>query len=126
MPVKQAIVIRKDLNMRRGKEIGQGSHCSSKWLIDRVRVYRKGFELAFTQDEIEWMDNDFPKIVLQVNSEEELRAVELAAKTAGLTVETITDLGKTEFNGVPTLTSLAIGPHDSAMIDPITKNLKLY
>ena len=34
--VKQVIVIRRDLKMRRGKEIAQGAHASSSWLGDLV------------------------------------------------------------------------------------------
>lgn len=34
--VKQVIVIRRDLNMRRGKEIAQGAHASSAWLAFAV------------------------------------------------------------------------------------------
>ncbi len=34
MNTKQVIVIRKDLKMRKGKEISQGSHSSIMWLID--------------------------------------------------------------------------------------------
>lgn len=38
----------------------------------------------------------------------------------------ITDVGRTEFNGVPTITALAIGPNKSEDIDKITGHLKLY
>ena len=34
--VKQVIVIRRDLKMRRGKEIAQGAHASSSWLANLV------------------------------------------------------------------------------------------
>ncbi len=35
--IKQVIVIRKDLKMRRGKEIAQGSHASMEFLVDQIR-----------------------------------------------------------------------------------------
>jgi PTH2 family peptidyl-tRNA hydrolase len=34
--VKQVIVIRRDLRMRRGKEIAQGAHASMAWLTRRL------------------------------------------------------------------------------------------
>ena len=35
--IKQVILIRKDLKMRRGKEIAQGSHASMEFLVSRIR-----------------------------------------------------------------------------------------
>ena len=35
--IKQVIVIRKDLNLRRGKEIAQGSHASMMWLSNMLK-----------------------------------------------------------------------------------------
>jgi PTH2 family peptidyl-tRNA hydrolase len=72
------------------------------------------------------MNGDFAKVTLQVSGEDELNAIFMAALKANLTVNMITDLGKTEFAGVPTKTCLAIGPHETEKIDPITKHLKLY
>ena len=124
MGTKQVIVIRKDLGMRRGKECAQAAHASSQWLINRVK---SGTEYHYFSDaEKEWMDGEYAKITLVVHSEDELIAIFMAAKDANLTVNMITDLGKTEFAGVPTKTCLAIGPDYAEKIDPITKHLKLY
>jgi PTH2 family peptidyl-tRNA hydrolase len=119
--VKQVIVIRKDLKMRRGKEIAQGSHASIKWLAEKAVKGSK-----FTVDEKAWLEGSFTKICLQVNSEEELLDVYQRALAAGLTAKLITDAGRTEFDGVPTRTCIAIGPNKAQEIDKITGNLKLY
>ena len=37
MEPKQVIVMRRDLGMRRGKEIAQGAHASMIWLSRRIR-----------------------------------------------------------------------------------------
>lgn len=132
MSVKQVIVIRKDLKMRRGKEIAQGSHASISWLVERVVSLSQdhGDEIheleAFSEDEKEWMLGKFTKICLQVQSEKELHEIYSAARKAGLNVHLITDAGQTEFNGVPTKTCLAIGPNVSEEIDKITGHLTLY
>ena len=130
--IKQVIVIRKDLKMRRGKEIAQGAHASMKWLVDRLEY--KGrilnaheyYEPSFSDAEQGWLQGLFAKICVTVNSEAELDDIYEKAKTAGLTVKLVTDSGLTEFNGVPTKTCLAIGPDTAERIDPITSHLKLY
>lgn len=121
---KQVIVIRKDLKMRRGKEIAQGSHASMAFLTRRLQASDN--RPVFSEVEKEWIEGSFAKVVLQVHSEEELREIEQQAKEANLECHLIVDSGKTEFGGVPTPTCLAIGPDVAEKIDEITKNLKLY
>ena len=121
--VKQVIVMRKDLNMRKGKMIAQGSHASMAFLSNRLKGYPN---LKLTAEMLAWlMNGSFTKVCLSVDSEEELLKVYQEAKDANLEVQLITDSGKTEFNGVPTKTCLAIGPDLSYKINSITGNLKL-
>lgn len=137
MSVKQVIIIRKDLKIRRGKECSQAAHASMAWLVNRIReeaplepTQRKDYLtsdlIPFSPAEYTWLNGAFTKITLQVDSEEELRSVYARAKEAGLVAHIIVDAGKTEFNGVPTATAVAIGPDEAEKIDPITENLKLY
>ena len=72
-----------------------------------------------------WLEGSFAKIVVSCNSEEELLELQKQAKEANILNALITDAGATEFNGVPTVTCLAIGPHSSEEINKITGNLKL-
>lgn len=125
--VKQVIVIRKDLNMRRGKEIAQGSHASIAFLSNIVRrSLSSGLFPVLSLAEGEWIDTRFTKICLQVESESELLDIQKKALEANLVVHLITDAGLTEFDGIPTNTCLAIGPDYSEKIDPVTSHLKLY
>jgi PTH2 family peptidyl-tRNA hydrolase len=131
MNVKQVIVIRRDLKMRRGKEIAQGAHASISFITKRLRLIEDGNEnttygCEFSDNELEWIKGNFTKICLQVDSEQALDDVFKAAQAAGLEVNGITDIGKTEFNGVPTKTCLAIGPDDADKIDKVTGHLQLY
>ena len=71
------------------------------------------------------MEESYTKITCSVDSEQELDEIYNKAKKAGLETHLIIDNGLTEFNGVPTKTIVAIGPHYSEKIDPITKHLKL-
>lgn len=138
MNIKQVIVIRKDLKMRRGKEIAQGSHASIAFLTKRLqkywdrgwfrRLFRRifRFEKPFQSVAEEWIRGIFTKVCLKVDSEKELLEIEGKARKAGLEVHLITDRGITEFHGVPTHTCLAIGPAEADKIDEITGDLKLY
>ena len=127
---KQVIVIRKDLRMRRGKEIAQGAHASMKWLTSRVTVSHNALGAItpadFTDAEWAWLTGLFTKITCTVDSEEELQAIHDRAWELGIRAEMVTDAGRTEFGGVPTKTVVAIGPDWSDKVDEITGSLKLY
>lgn len=127
MKTKQVIVIRKDLNMRRGKEIAQGSHASMAVLTEHLtkesdQLYVFHPPLAME----EWLKGSFVKIVVGVYGERELMDVYWKAEFAGIPCSLITDNGATEFHGEKTVTCCAIGPDEDEKIDKITGHLKLY
>lgn len=121
MEPKQVIVMRRDLGMRRGKEIAQGAHASMIWLAQRIR--QPGY--VFTAAERQWLSGLFTKVCVRVDSEEELLGIVQAAQDAGVLVQLCVDAGRTEFHGVPTPTCCAVGPDFPDRIDPITGHLKL-
>jgi peptidyl-tRNA hydrolase, PTH2 family len=129
-PTKQVIVIRRDLRMRRGKEIAQGAHAATAWLTDRVlqNMMPNGTvaHLVLSSAQRAWLQSSFRKVTVKVNSEEELIAVYQEALDAGLEVHLVTDRGLTEFGGIPTRTCLAVGPDYDDLIDPVTGGLELY
>ena len=132
--VKQVIVIRKDLKMRRGKEISQGAHASIAWLTNRLYSLGAPGKLShgwlatgyFSEVEKAWIEGNFRKICCIVNSEQELLDLCKAAQSAGIVHELIEDSGLTEFGGVPTFTAAAFGPDLDERLDPITGHLTLY
>ena len=91
------------------------------FLVERL----KQEPCAFNESEWQWMTRAMTKICVRVDSEEELLDVIAKARAAGLTVHAVTDAGRTEFRGVPTLTCCSIGPNDADEIDVITGHLKL-
>jgi len=129
-PTKQVIVIRRDLRMRRGKEIAQGAHASMAWLAERViqRMTPVGRvdHVELSEAERAWLDSSFRKVTVKVGSEQELLAVYEKALEAGLVAHLVTDRGLTEFGGVPTRTCLGIGPDYDDLIDPVAGDLELY
>ena len=129
---KQVIILRKDLNMRKGKMVAQGAHASMKFILDRGHYGQseldspEEFHSRITEPAIKsWVQGLFTKVCVSVDSEEELITIYEKAKESGLVVSMITDAGLTEFSGVPTKTCIAIGPNWSDEIDPITRHLKL-
>jgi PTH2 family peptidyl-tRNA hydrolase len=120
-PPKQVIVMRRDLMMRRGKEVSQGAHASMMWLA--LRVQQPGF--AFNEAERRWLEGGFTKICVQVFSEEDLLKIVQKAREAGVMAHLVVDAGRTEFRGVPTPTCCAVGPDFPERIDPITGKLRL-
>lgn len=125
---KQVIVLRKDLNMRKGKMVAQGSHASLGCILKNKRYDREGniiIEMETDSPLYSWLNLKFTKVTVSVDSEDELIEMYDKAISAGLTAVLITDAGLTEFNGVPTKTAVGIGPHWPEDIDKITGHLKL-
>ena len=127
METKQVIVIRKDLNMRRGKEIAQGAHASISFLVEAFSRGNFGrSKEKLSSAEHTWLQSGMKKICVSVASEAELLDIHKAALADGLSSHLIRDSGKTEFGGRATLIACAIGPDDSVAIDKITSELALY
>ena len=118
MSTKQVIIIRKDLNMRKGKMVAQGAHASMAAVLT-FKIFLKPLIIW------KWLFGVFTKICVSVDSEEELLMIYAKAKKAGILCSLIEDSGKTEFGGVPTHTSVAVGPAYVDQLQNITGHLKL-
>lgn len=138
MNVKQVIIVRKDLNMRKGKLCSQVAHASTAFLTRQLQAHLEDphlrelrtfgsneFKIKLTPEQQAWVLGIFTKIVLFVNSEEEFHDVAAKAEAVGLPVEKIQDNGLTVFHGELTWTTCGIGPADSDLIDSVTRHLKL-
>lgn len=133
---KQVIVFRKDLlkgehAIRKGKLAGQVAHASLGSLLKLASKSHEGdastYTLSFKDGSVldSWLNGIFTKVVVYVESEAELIALQAQCDAAGLPNALITDAGNTEFHGVPTVTCLGIGPCWNEDVDKITKDLKL-
>ena len=114
--MKQVIVIRTDLGMSKGKMCSQSSHAS---LISFENCRRASKDLAY-----EWFHECMAKIVVRVESEQQLLDVYNQAINAKLPCALIKDAARTQLDE-PAYTCVGIGPSDETEIDKITKNLKL-
>ena len=128
---KQIIVMRTDLNMRKGKMAAQAAHASMAVILNMMQseynplyetrklVIPEGSALSL------WLNGPFKKICVGIDSEAALNELFDRVAEAGIPVSKIIDSGLTEFGGVPTLTCIGIGPDFPENIDAFTKNLKL-
>lgn len=139
--LRQVIVVRKDLNMPRGKLAAMVAHASMTFVAERLfvterygtSIYAEG---CFTPDEWQWLDEvepgleaqgqkSFAKIVLEVENLAQLEDVIEAAEKHGLQVYQVTDGGHShnKFGDVP---AVAIGPAWPEDLAPVTGHLKVY
>lgn len=133
--VKQVIIMRKDLKMRHGKCVAQGSHASIGSILkvtDKILHHNeKDGELEFilkikSDDIVHWFMQEFTKVTLAVNSEDELLELKKILDDKMIPNVLITDAGHTVFNGIPTHTCIGIVPMKSSEIDKVTGHLKLF
>lgn len=122
LDIKQWILYRADLKMRRGKIVAQCAHASMKVFFDnRIEVdgyfsegviHKDDYVMCISLNEEmkAWAEGSFGKVVLSVPDLDNLLLAAKMAEEAGLPVAVITDAGRTEFHGVPTITAIAIGP----------------
>lgn len=116
--MKMVIVMRTDLNMRKGKMCAQAAHAAVTSVISLMRKVDDNL--------IQWLDTGQKKIVVGVGSEKELYDIRTKAALAGnITFHTVVDAGHTEFHDTPTITCIALGPDTDENLDPITGDLKL-
>ena len=117
----------KDQHLRTGKYVAQGSHAAVGALLSLGKANGDQFIIDMSDPFVkEWLTGRFKKVCVQVDTDQELVDIYVEAGKAGLARALIKDAGLTEFNGVPTLTAVGIGPGDPDKIDKITGHLKLF
>lgn len=113
---KQTIVVRADLKMGKGKLAAQSSHAS---LSAYKAVSRIQPPVAKA-----WEQEGQKKVVLKVDSEEQLLDYYNKGKAAGIPCELIRDAGHTQLEP-GTLTCFAAGPWDEHALDAVFGKLRL-
>ena len=137
--VKQVLIWRNDLKVRKGKMGAMLAHASMGVFFQSMeKTNRPPRDLDFDEMQHahywympsrpyfeEFITGSFKKIVVYVESENELLALYNAAIDDGIHASLIKDAGLTEFGGVPTYTAVGIGPWDSKGLDELTGHLPL-
>jgi PTH2 family peptidyl-tRNA hydrolase len=113
MEYKQAIVVRKDIDMGKGKTCAQVSHASLEAYIKSDKETREN-----------WRAEGARKVVVKCDTLEQLEEILMSAKREGLTCVKIIDAGRTQLEP-GTTTCIGIGPDDERKVDKIIGKLKL-
>lgn len=114
--LKMAIVVRNDLRLTKGKI---GAQCSHAAVIAFKQTLDEKQSLAE-----KWMFCGQPKIVLRVDSLDELEELEKKAENHSVICAKVKDAGRTQISP-GTVTCIALGPDDVENIDALVKELKL-
>ncbi len=112
---KQAIVMRSDLGMGKGKLCAQAAHAS----LEAVEKARQKYPEWLS----EWRQQGQAKIVLKLDAQQKIVELFENAKRE-LPCALIHDAGHTQVEP-GSITAIAIGPGPADKIDKHTKNLKL-
>jgi len=132
MASKQVLVMKKfpkDRNMRTGKYCAQAAHAAMGALLSLGRMDPDLQHFVISTENTfvyEWLVGRFTKVVVYVETDAELEEIYVKAREADVAAALITDAGLTEFNGVPTLTAVGVGPDDAEKVNAITGNLPLF
>jgi len=112
--MKQVIAVRTDLDMSKGKLAGQVAHAAVKasHKLDDKKVLES------------WQEIGAPKIIVQVDSEEQIHELSKKANNKNIPNSIISDLGHTELEP-DTITTIGIGPAKKDEIDGVTSRLPL-
>jgi len=113
---KMVIVVRADLRMSKGKTAAQVAHAA----VNCALASKKRNSEALDR----WVISAYPKIVLKVDTEEELFQIKVFADAAGIVNSIIADAGRTEI-APGSVTCLGLGPDAGSKIDRITGELSM-
>jgi len=123
--VKQVIVVRKDLNLKKGKLAAYVAEASMLFLIENNDSLRRDeFTIKLNPEESIWLTEGQQKIILGINSGDALRDLLLKAELDGIEAHHLIIQDKTEFDGDRTLVCASFGPASSQDLSKIIGKLK--
>ncbi|MBI3840458.1 MAG: peptidyl-tRNA hydrolase [Thaumarchaeota archaeon] len=114
--MKQAVVVRVDLKMGKGKLAAQVAHASLSAAEEAMERRPEWYA--------RWKEGGQAKIVVKVQDEEGLQELFRKSRSARLPAALIQDRGLTQLEP-GTITCLGIGPGPDEEVDMITGKLKL-
>jgi PTH2 family peptidyl-tRNA hydrolase len=114
--MKQAVILRNDLRMGKGKAAAQACHASVIACLKSMKKNKKVFE--------KWLEEGQKKVVLKVDSKAELLELFEKAKKK-TTASLVKDAGLTQLPPGE-CTAVSVGPDTDKVIDGLVSHLKLF
>jgi PTH2 family peptidyl-tRNA hydrolase len=109
--VKMVIAVRKDIAMGKGKIAAQVAHAAVACTLISMKKNKKMFN--------EWYAAGQKKVVVKVDSLQEIYKIKEECKIRGVISEIIMDAGFTQI--IPgTVTCIGLGPDEDDLLDQIT------
>ena len=119
--LKQAIIVRKDLNLKRKELISQATKASIKFIIENNESERGGQLLInLSSDETAWLTGSFSQDILFVETKDQLDDIMFRAEILG--IEAYSVFSKND--GEAEASCVALGPDESDVINKLIHGLK--
>jgi PTH2 family peptidyl-tRNA hydrolase len=123
--IKQVIVVRKDLNLRKTELASQVATASMGFLLENNESERNDeINVKLSNEEVLWLNGSFEKLIVGVDSEEDLRDLMFKAELEGIGVYPVHGKLKSGHEDDITIMCAALGPDDSNVINHVTGHLK--
>lgn len=124
LELKQAIIVRKDLNLSRKDLASQVAQASLKFIIENNEAERGGQLIAnLSSDEITWLTGSFLQDIVMVDTKDEIDDIIFRAELMGIeTYSNFTSNGKGQED--LEVSCVALGPDESGVIDRLIHGLK--
>ena len=122
--VKQSIVVRKDLNLKKGQLSGLVSNASMKFILENNESERPDeLKVRLSHNEAQWLKNSLRCEVFGTESQDSLSDIAFRAEIQGLSVYSVFE-EKADKDADQVLLCIAIGPDEEDLIDQLTNGLK--
>ena len=122
--IKQVIIVRKDLNLRKTELASQVATASMGFLLENNESERNDeINVKLSREEVMWLNGSFEKVIVGVDSEQDLRDLMFKAEMEGIGVYPVLSRLRNKFDDT-TITCAALGPDDSNIIGHVTGHLK--
>jgi len=120
--LKQAIIVRKDLNLNKRQVANHVAQASLKFIVENNESDRGGkLVVSLSNDEVAWLTGSFSQDILEVKNHEQLNDVMFRAQILGIEAYPVFNKKDEESEEA---VCIALGPDDADVINKLIHGLK--